>query len=43
MESIYKVNTEHDIPIYQQFVDTICVAIKMVVLREDNRFPLFRK
>ena len=39
MESIYKVNTDIDIPIYQQLVDAICVAIKNGTLASGTQLP----
>ncbi len=39
MESIYKVNMELDIPIYQQLVDAICTAIKTGKLSPGQRLP----
>ncbi len=39
MESIYKVNMSLDIPIYQQLVDVICVAIKNGSLSYGQQLP----
>lgn len=39
MDSIYKVNTEINIPIYQQLADAICVAIKNGTLPSGTRLP----
>ena len=39
MESIYKVNMELGVPIYQQLVDTICVAIKNGTLSLGTQLP----
>ena len=39
MESIYKVNTELDIPIYQQLADAICLAIKNGSLTSGQQLP----
>ncbi|MBR6523696.1 MAG: GntR family transcriptional regulator [Clostridia bacterium] len=39
MKSIYKVNAELDIPIYQQLVDAICVAIKNGSLVSGQQLP----
>ncbi len=39
MESIYKVNTKLDIPIYQQLVDVICTAIKNGKLSPGKQLP----
>lgn len=39
MKSIYKVNTELDIPIYKQLVDAICVAIKNGSLTSGQQLP----
>lgn len=39
VESIYKINTELDIPIYQQLVDAICVAIKNGSLTSGKQLP----
>lgn len=39
MESIYKINSELQIPIYQQLVDAICVAIKNGTLPSGTKLP----
>lgn len=39
MESIYKVNSQLDIPIYQQLVDAICAAIKNGSLTSGQQLP----
>ncbi len=39
MESIYKINLELDIPIYQQLVDAICAAIKNGKLSSGQQLP----
>lgn len=39
MKTIYKVNAQLDIPIYQQLVDTICVAIKNGSLTSGQQLP----
>lgn len=39
MESIYRVNMELDIPIYQQLVDAICIAIKTGKLSQGQQLP----
>lgn len=39
MESIYKINPELDVPIYQQLVDTIRTAIKQGVLASGQQLP----
>ncbi len=39
MKSIYEVNTELNIPIYQQLVDAICVAIKNGSLASGQQLP----
>ena len=39
MKSIYKVNMELDIPIYQQLVDAICTAIKTGELSSGQQLP----
>lgn len=39
MKSIYKVNTELNIPIYQQLVDAICLAIKTGSLASGHQLP----
>ena len=39
MKSIYKVNTELNVPIYQQLVDAICVAIKNGSLVSGQQLP----
>ncbi len=39
MESIYKVNMELDVPIYQQLVDAICLAIKNGRLTSGQQLP----
>lgn len=43
MESIYKINHELDIPIYQQLVDGIRVAIKNGTLTPGQRLPTVQK
>ena len=43
MSIIYKVNTEIDVPIYQQLVDIIESAIKRVSLLTANVCPPSRK
>ena len=39
METIYKINPELSIPIYQQLVDAICVAIKNGSLAMGEQLP----
>lgn len=39
METIYKVNTDLDVPIYQQLVDAICTAIKTGKLASGEKLP----
>lgn len=39
MKTIYKINTELDIPIYQQLVDAICVDIKSGNLISGEQLP----
>lgn len=39
MESIYKVNMDIDVPIYQQLVDAICIAIKKGKLVAGQQLP----
>ncbi len=39
MEPLYKINTELDVPIYQQLVDAICVAIKNGSLISGQQLP----
>ncbi len=39
MESIYKINVELDIPIYQQLVDAICTAIKTGKISHGQQLP----
>lgn len=39
MDSIYKINPELDVPIYQQLVDTIRTAIKQGVLASGQQLP----
>lgn len=39
MEPIFQINTELDIPIYQQLVDAIRVAVKKGTLQPDEQLP----
>ena len=39
MENIYKINTELDIPIYQQLVDAVCVAVKTGKISSGQKLP----
>lgn len=39
MDSIYTINQELDIPIYQQLVDTICTAVKKGELASGQQLP----
>ena len=39
METIYKVNTDLDVPIYQQLVDAICAAVKNGSLSSGQQLP----
>ena len=39
MDAIYKVNTELDIPIYQQLVDAIFTAVKTGKLTSGQQLP----
>lgn len=39
MDTIYKINTELDVPIYQQLVDSIRTAIKQGVLTAGQQLP----
>ena len=39
MEPIFQINTELDIPIYQQLVDAIRLAVKKGTLQPDEQLP----